>query len=218
MERYPITWNKRLVQVLFDQLEINNLLANDLGKFSINILWYNRANIKPLNQLELNVKTIKKELNYWVGGFSIYRDGFRIGFTGGLNDDWLKMDRGALTSQGFTFNRYQTIAEISISKENNPNLIDSANRQALLENDEFILLKDILDKIIISDIKSHINAYRELQEAIALDSIEKNINTIELSHKKSDSDLASIERKLEKKKKKKLSKMLDPSWKINMNY
>ncbi|ETR93220.1 ATP-binding protein [Acinetobacter lactucae] len=186
----------------FDQLEVNNLLVNNLGKFSINILWYNRANIKPLNQLELNIKTIKKELNYWVGGFSIYRDGFRLGFTGGLNDDWLRMDRGALTSQGFTFNRYQTIAEISISKENNPNLIDSANRQALLENDEFILLKDILDKVIIPDIKSHINAYRELQEAIALDSIEKNINTIELSHKKSDSDLASIERKLEKKEEK----------------
>lgn len=190
----------------FDQIETNNFLVNRLGKFSINILWYNRANIKPLNQLEFNVKTIKKELNYWVGGFSIYRDGFRIGFTGGLNDDWLKMDRGALTSQGFTFNRYQTIAEISISKRENPNLIDSANRQALLENDEFHLLTDILNKVIIPDIKGHINNYRELQEAIALDSIEKNITTIEKSHQKSDSDLASIEKILEKKEEKEIIK------------
>ncbi|MGC3818899.1 sensor histidine kinase [Acinetobacter sp. G11] len=189
-----------------DQIETNNLLANRLGKFTINILWYNRANIKPLNQLEFNVKTIKNELNYWVGGFSIYRDGFRIGFTGGLNDDWLKMDRGALTSQGFTFNRYQTIAEISISKRENPNLIDSANRQALLENNEFHLLTDILNKVIIPDIKGHINDYRELQEAIVLDSIEKNITTIEKSHQKSDSDLANIEKTLEKKEEKEIIK------------
>ncbi|MFY0080204.1 histidine kinase, partial [Acinetobacter baumannii] len=85
-----------------------------------------------------------------------YRDGFRIGFTGGLNDDWLKMDSKALKSQGYTFNRYQTVGEISISKIKNPNLKDTASRQSLVNNNEFELLQDLISEIIIKDTKSRI--------------------------------------------------------------
>ena len=50
--------------------------------------------------IDLSISEVKKELNIWCGGFSIYRDGFRIGQTGGMDDDWLEWDNKSLKAQG----------------------------------------------------------------------------------------------------------------------
>ncbi|HDA4176483.1 TPA: hypothetical protein O5D79_001440, partial [Salmonella enterica subsp. enterica serovar Mokola] len=131
-----------------------------LGNFKLYFLWFNRSDIKN-DLLDHSVTEVKTELNLWCGGYAIYRDNFRIGLTGSLEDDWLKADSGSLRSQGFSFNRYQTVGALDITKKGNPKLIDAANREKLVNCEELDLLKDILTYINTKDIKSNIEFYKE---------------------------------------------------------
>ncbi|MBM7152612.1 histidine kinase, partial [Klebsiella variicola] len=115
----------------------------DLGSFKLCFLWFNRSDIKN-DLLDYSISEVKSELNLWCGGYAIYRDNFRIGLTGSLEDDWLKADSGSLRSQGFSFNRYQTVGALDITKKDNPKLVDAANREKLVNCEELDLLKDIL--------------------------------------------------------------------------
>lgn len=172
--------------------EIKGIL-NSLGSINIKAYWFNRADFKKTIGYEPNWI---KELDYWVGGFGIYRDGFRVGFTGGLNDDWLAMDSKSLRSSGYTFNRYQTIGVIEISKIDNPQLKDTANRQTLIENQEFILLKKLMNEIIIDDIKYRINEHKTLQEKIDKSDLSKKIDNADDSYKNATSTLQTIKKNL----------------------
>lgn len=144
-----------LREVSFDK----NLLLS-LGGFQLDLLWFNRGDLNGAS-IDHSVAQIKDELNLWCGGYAIYRDNFRIGLTGSLEDDWLKVDTGSLKSKGFSFNRYQTVGALSISQKENPNLIDSANREKLINCDELDLLKDLLSNVVNKDIKSYIEFYKE---------------------------------------------------------
>lgn len=144
-----------LREVSFDK----NLLLS-LGGFQLDLLWFNRGDLNGAS-IDYSVSQIKTELNLWCGGYAIYRDNFRIGLTGSLEDDWLKVDTGSLKSKGFSFNRYQTVGALSLSQKENPNLIDSANREKLINCDELDLLKDLLSNVVNKDIKSYIEFYKE---------------------------------------------------------
>tara|TARA_R110001592_G_scaffold192882_1_gene439961 strand:+ start:12686 stop:15007 length:2322 start_codon:yes stop_codon:yes gene_type:complete len=130
-----------------------------IGSFKLDLLWFNRGDLAS-DLIDHSATQIKTELNVWSGGYTIYRDNFRIGLTGSLEDDWLKADVGALKSSGFSFNRYQTVGSLSISKKNNPHLIDSANREKLIGCLELDNLKNILTDVINKDFKSHIEFYK----------------------------------------------------------
>ena len=132
----------------------------NLGSFKLYFLWFNRSDIKN-DLLDHSVTEVKAELNLWCGGYAIYRDNFRIGLTGSLEDDWLKADSGSLRSQGFSFNRYQTVGALDITKKGNPKLIDAANREKLVNCEELDLLKEVLTYINTKDIKSNIEFYKE---------------------------------------------------------
>ncbi|MBP3009751.1 ATP-binding protein, partial [Acinetobacter baumannii] len=58
-------------------LNTSSSQLNLLGPLKIKFLWFNRKDL--IGTIERSLKNIKEELNLWVGGFSIYRDGFRIG-------------------------------------------------------------------------------------------------------------------------------------------
>lgn len=164
-----------------------------LGPLNIKAYWYNRNDFRKTIGYKPNWK---KELDYWVGGFGIYRDGFRVGFTGGLNDDWLAMDSKALKSTGYTFNRYQTIGVVEISKLTNPYLKDAANRQTLIENNELNLLKSIMIDIIIDDIKYRINEHKSLQEKINKSDLIASIDKADMSYTNANKALSSIKSNL----------------------
>lgn len=164
-----------------------------LGPINIKAYWFNRTDFKKTIGYEPNWI---KELDYWIGGFGIYRDGFRVGFTGGLNDDWLAMDSKSLKSSGYTFNRYQTIGVIEISKIDNPLLKDTANRQTLIENSEFILLKKLMNEIIIDDIKYRINEHKTLQDKIDKSDLSKKIDNADDSYKNANLTLKNIKQSL----------------------
>ncbi|MFX6541991.1 sensor histidine kinase [Acinetobacter baumannii] len=193
------TWfGNILITQLVDEKDEDNTdyetILRKLGKFKVTLYWFNRKDLQPSPDRAL--KTIRKELDKWVGGISIYRDNFRIGFTGGLNDDWLEWDNKALRGQGYTLNRYQTIGALEISKINNPLLQDTANRQSLTETSEFKILKKILGEILRQDLLKHIHAYKSVQEIILQENIDSKIDSSGISIRKAEKNLTKISKKL----------------------
>lgn len=175
-----------------------------LGPFVANCLWFNRQMLS--GNVEKTRTEIAEELNQWCGGFALYRDNFRVGKTGGMEDDWLEWDSGALRAKGFALNRYQTIGSVSISSSNNPHLIDSANRERLVACPEQALLKSLLGDIIVKDLRLHINAIREAEAKIAIaeESTTESLKTSEESLKKTIRAVEEIGKHLPKEQRHKI--------------
>lgn len=190
------TWS---LEDLSRELDIPLDTFQRLGSFTVDCLWFNRSLI--VGDLEYSKKKILEELNVWCGGFAIYRDGFRVGQTGGMDDDWLEWDSRALKTKGFTLNRYQTVGSISISSEHNPFLVDAANRERLVSCPEQELLVALLADILVKDLRSHIDAIKqvEVKQAIEEESTHESL-------KKSEDSLKLAIRNFEE-----ISKDLPPS-------
>ncbi|WLT02094.1 sensor histidine kinase [Snodgrassella alvi] len=181
---------------------------NDLGPFEVQFLWFNRRDLvknAEIMKIEKSLKNITSELNKWIGGFAIYRDGFRIGNTGSLDDDWLNMDSKALQSSGYLFNRFQTVGTINITKFNNPNLKDSASRQLLIENNEFETLKQIMCEFILKDAKSFITEEKEKMQLIAKNVLEDSINRSDILNNHTIRKLLELKNKCNKEDQKIIS-------------
>lgn len=154
-----------------------------LGPFTASCYWFNRALI--VGTLDHSKARMLAELNVWCGGFAVYRDGFRVGQTGGMEDDWLEWDGKALRTKGFMLNRYQTVGTVSITSKGNPRLIDAANRERLVSCPEQTLLVGLLGDIIVKDLRSHIDAIKqvEVKQAIEEESAEESLKRSETSLK-----------------------------------
>jgi signal transduction histidine kinase len=157
--------------------------CRSLGAFTASCDWFNRALI--VGTIDHPKPRMLAELNVWCGGFAIYRDGFRVGQTGGMEDDWLEWDGKALKTKGFMLNRYQTVGVVSISSKGNPRLIDAANRERLVSCPEQTLLVALFGDIIVKDLRSHIDAIKqvEVKQAIEEESAEESLRRSEDSLK-----------------------------------
>lgn len=155
--------------------------CRSLGAFTASCYWFNRALV--VGTLDHSKTRMLAELNVWCGGFAVYRDGFRVGQTGGMEDDWLEWDGKALKTKGFMLNRYQTVGTVSISSKGNPRLIDAANRERLVSCPEHALLVGLLGDIIAKDLRSHIDAIKqvEVKQAIEEESAEESLKRSEVS-------------------------------------
>lgn len=155
--------------------------CRSLGPFTASCYWFNRALI--VGTLDHSKARMLAELNVWCGGFAVYRDGFRVGQTGGMEDDWLEWDGKALKTKGFMLNRYQTVGTVSISSKGNPRLIDAANREQLVSCSEQTLLVAVLGDILVKDLRSHIDAIKqvEVKQAIEEESAEESLKRSEVS-------------------------------------
>ncbi|KJV25977.1 histidine kinase [Aquitalea magnusonii] len=161
-----------------------------LGPFNASCYWFNRSLI--VGTVEHTKSKMLAELNVWCGGFAVYRDGFRVGQTGGMEDDWLEWDGKALKTKGFMLNRYQTVGTISITSHGNPRLIDAANRERLVSCSEQNLLVSLFGDVIVKDLRSHIDAIKqvEVKKAIEEESAEESLKRSEDSLK---STLTAVE-------------------------
>lgn len=180
-----------------------------LGPFVANCLWFNRQMLS--GTVEHTRTEIAEELNQWCGGFALYRDNFRVGKTGGMEDDWLEWDSGALRAKGFALNRYQTIGSVSISSTNNPRLIDSANRERLVACPEQLLLKSLLGDVVVKDLRLHINAIREAEAKIAIaeESTTESLKKSEESLKKTIRAVEEIGKELPREQRHKIIEIRD---------
>jgi signal transduction histidine kinase len=170
--------------------------CRSLGPFTAFCYWFNRSLI--VGTVDKPKKQLLEELNIWCGGFAVYRDGFRVGQTGGMEDDWLEWDGKALKTKGFMLNRYQTVGGISITSKANPHLIDAANRERLVSCPEQNLLTSIFGGILVSDLRSHIDAIKqvEVKRAIEEESTEESLKRSEDSLRQTMATVEDIGRSL----------------------
>lgn len=92
-------------------------------------------------------------------GIKLYRDGFKVrpyGEEDGPSFDWLSLNVRVQKSPAavshptgsWRVRSNQIIGEVRISKDDNPNLSDMANREGLASNDAFAIFKTIIEKVI----------------------------------------------------------------------
>lgn len=139
-------------------------VLEDLGPFQLKFYWFNRQILDPIEGLG-NVVQVRKLIKQWSGGLMVYRDGFRVPPYGSPEDDWLDLDRVALSYKSFKVNRAQLIGKVDISGRGNPRLIDQTNREGLADCPEKSALVAILQNLVRKQFRSFLN---EVDEQISL--------------------------------------------------
>lgn len=165
-----LTWRKNTPErrewTVKDVIARAKMTTEDLlriGRCRASVYWFNRALLAKKVLGDFSVKDVRDELDVWCGGFSIYRDGFRVGWTGAEADDWLGLDSRALRRGGFVVNRIQTVGSVAISQKDNPHLVDAANREGLLACPEFEGLKRLLEEIVLTELREVVAKEQELE-------------------------------------------------------
>lgn len=143
-----------------------------IGPIRATIRWFNRDRLRQQATLHGNWKAAKAELDIWSGGIAIYRDGFRVGFSGqSTGEDWLGLDSSALKRGGFAVNRIQTVGALEISRALNPGLVDRSNREGLIESPEANLVREMLTKFAIDELRRYIGHEGQEEKKAKLDDI-----------------------------------------------
>lgn len=126
-----------------------------IGPFKLNILRFNRRILRE--KVKTEWPAVKKELDLWAGGIAIYRDGFRVGFTGSERDgDWLGLDSKALRGSGYVVNRIQVMGALEITYRGNKQLTDLTNREGLISTPEADMLKELLLQVAIQPLRAYV--------------------------------------------------------------
>ncbi|WP_127168557.1 sensor histidine kinase [Xanthomonas sp. BRIP62415] len=120
-------------------------VLSSIGDFSFDFYWYNRQRLKAIPGLDRH--EVQKLVNSWAG-ILLFRDGYRVIPYGDEGDDWLGLDRIALSSSGYKLNTKQIIGRVRIGRLTNPKLLDQTNRQGLIENPAKIALVSLLNNLI----------------------------------------------------------------------
>jgi signal transduction histidine kinase len=119
-----------------------------LGPFEMEFHWFNRGRI--MREDSDTWENIKEFVRSWSGGLLVYRDGFRVYPYGSPSDDWLDLDRSALSGSAYKLNRAQIIGFLKISQEGNPALQDQTNREGFRDCPEKEALRRLLRHVIIT--------------------------------------------------------------------
>lgn len=141
----------------FDELDLKMMVGLErlgyplstlrkVGDFEFQLYWFNRQKIKAVPDLG-NRAEILKLIEQWVG-VMLFRDGYRVLPYGDEGDDWLGLNRKALSSSGYKLNTKQFIGRVAIGRINNPYLLDQTNRQGLQDCPEKTLLVNCLQSVI----------------------------------------------------------------------
>ena len=175
----------------------NNLLPNDtlvtLGGFSFEFYWFNRRLLHSINGIG-NLSEVREKLKQWSGIF-LFRDLFRVFPYGEDDDDWLSLDRKALSHSGYTLNKTQFIGKINITRHHNPYLIDQTNREGLRQTDEKIAFIQILQLIIQSNLLNRLEYVKKQykNQKVDFNLLEKiNVNSLEARAQKAVKELAKV--------------------------
>ncbi|MBA1220844.1 sensor histidine kinase [Pseudomonas fulva] len=165
----------RNVTEMTTKLETDQDSLDNIGPFKAMIRWFNRDKLRQQSTLHGNWKAAKQELDLWSGGIAIYRDGFRVGFSGqSTGEDWLGLDSSALKRGGFAVNRIQVVGALDITRAENPNLIDRSNREGLIDSRETMLVREILTKFAVDELRRYIDKEGRLEKKAELDELVEN--------------------------------------------
>ena len=129
--------------------EIVGAALRRIGPWEMKFYWFNRGRIMR-KESALWEGSVKGFLQTWGGGFLVYRDGFRVYPYGERSDDWLDLDRKALSASSFKLNRAQMVGYLRISSIANPMLEDQTNREGFRDSYEKEALRRLLRWVILA--------------------------------------------------------------------
>jgi signal transduction histidine kinase len=166
-------------------LSITELTADDdpeiiprIGPFEFEFYWYNRRKLSRTEGVG-ELDAVRKLQREWSGGLLLYRDGFRVLPYAGPDDDWLALDRMALSRSAFKVNRTQLIGRISITQRHNPFLVDQANREGLRDGEEkraFVaMLKYVMRETFYSYLVSIDKDRKKAREPVGAEEVEERL-------------------------------------------
>lgn len=149
----------------------------ELGPFRVQFHWYNRRILKEIADLKMKRRDVLDAVNSWAGGLMVFRDGFRINPYGGLDDDWLELDKKALGARGYKVNRSQIIGSVNLTSRNF-HLVEQTNREGLADNEFKQVLVGMLRHILISEFRNFIERVdkeRKVADDSTVDDLETRI-------------------------------------------
>lgn len=130
----------------------------NVGPFSTTLYFLKNGSSDDSIIKKVNAKKRKQLLDKF-SGIKIYRDKFKVRPYGELEDgmyDWLNLGVRAQKSPAGVKHQegrwrtlpYQTIGYVEIGREQNPKLLDMANREGLSANDEYYIFVQLVQAII----------------------------------------------------------------------
>jgi signal transduction histidine kinase len=158
IENKTFQYSKPVEKLLSWELnDANTKLLKELGSFSLTF-YYLKFNVSLKEKYpfkSLNTKERKSVLEKF-GGVKIYRDSFRVRPYGEPDNDWLKLGARVAQSPAGAGQRIgewrvrpeQTAGIITISRNENPLLIDKSDRGSLQENDTYDLFRLFIIQVI----------------------------------------------------------------------
>lgn len=158
LEAKVFKYSKSIDKVLkWKLIDSNKKLLQDVGSFELTFFYLKFSNsIKEGYPFKAVVASERKSTLERFGGVKVYRDSFRVRPYGDPTNDWLKLGARVAQSPAGAGQRVgdwrvrpeQTAGIITISRKNNPLLIDKSDRGALQENDAFDTFKTIIVAVI----------------------------------------------------------------------
>lgn len=150
-----------------------------VGPFEFEAYWYNRRLLAGIENLG-DQKEVRDLQRRW-SGIMLFRDDFRVFPYGNEEDDWLGLDRRALSRPGYVLNKAQFVGHVRISRAKNPKLVDQTNREGLRRTDEERALIGILQHVIRDMLWDFFRETdRKYKRApIELDDLKADIDTLE---------------------------------------
>jgi signal transduction histidine kinase len=149
----------------------------DVGPFKVQFYWYNRRILKEITDLNMKRRDVLAAVNSWAGGLMVFRDGFRINPYGGLDDDWLELDKKALGARGYKVNRSQIIGSVNLTSRNF-HFVEQTNREGLADNEYKQVLVGMLRHVLISEFRKFIERVdkeRKVADESTVDDLETRI-------------------------------------------
>lgn len=144
-------------------LDVSLDVLRSLGPFTARIRWFNRTTLVEKTKVLGTTTEARKELNKWSGGVAIYRDGFRVGFTGAhTGEDWLGLDKEALRQSGYMVNRIQVVGALEITHDENPRLADRSNREGLIDTPEADAVRKVLNQFAIGALRDYLGTQSDV--------------------------------------------------------
>lgn len=135
-------------QLLMEPVEDANI---DFGDIRIVLMYYPRVT-RILEGSGFSLSDLRSFLNN-NAGIKIYRDNIRVKPYGNLDapeGDWLRLgekvarDPAGAGRESFLIRPTQLVGAVFIGRDSNPNLVDSASREGLVNNQEFNALQEFL--------------------------------------------------------------------------
>ncbi len=178
-----------------------------LGPFEWEFHWFNRGRLRK-EQFELWNEHLQEFVALWSGGLLVYRDGYRVYPYGAPEDDWLDLDRKALSASAYKLNRTQIVGRLKISSRRNPKLQDQTNREGFRECPEKHALVRMMRHVFLTETRTFLDRVNDENKPIDKDDLENIERRLETSGKEAERGIRDIGRRIPAEKET-VNKLLD---------